>query len=138
MELKPDQEKVEQAEPTAFGYALFRDHILPSVLGRHEEEILYWAGKELASTFPLFEMDEAPGFFREAGWGELTQESSDKREIVYILSPDPEQVKKGARCFTVEAGFLAGQYQKVNGKDSECRPEPDRRQGVVKLILAWE
>ena len=138
MELKPEHAETDNGKPTEFGYALFRDHILPSVLGRHEEEILYWAGKELASEFPLFDMDEASGFFLEAGWGSLSRESSGKREIIYVLEPDPEQVRKGRRCFSVEAGFLAGQYQKIHNRISECRPEPDRKQGVVKLTLAWE
>lgn len=138
MELKPENAETERGKPTEFGYALFRDHILPSVLGRHEEEILYWAGKELASEFPLFDMDEAAGFFLEAGWGMLSRESAGKREIHYVLEPDPEQVKKGRRCYSVEAGFLAAQYQKIHDKMAECRPEPDHRRGTVRLTLAWD
>lgn len=138
MELKPENAGKENEKPTEFGYTLFRDYILPSVLGRHEDEILYWAGKELASEFPLFDMDEAAGFFNEAGWGFLSIASAGKREITYELKPNPELVRKGRCCFSVEAGFLAGQYQKIHDRISECRPEPDRRQGIVKLTLAWE
>lgn len=138
MALKPVKDEAEKTGPTSFGYSLFRDHILPSVLGRHEEEILYWAGKELASSFPLFSMDEAPEFFREAGWGNLEQLSTGKKEIVFELSPDPEDVKKGQRCYSVEAGFLAGQYQKIYEQVSECRPEPDSKIGTIRLTLASE
>lgn len=138
MESKPENAGGESGMPTKFGYALFRDYILPSVLGRHEEEILYWAGKELASEFPLFDMDEAAGFFLEAGWGTLTRESAGKREMIYVLETETEQAKKGRRCYSVEAGFLAGQYQKIHNRVAECRPEADRRQGIVKLTLAWE
>jgi predicted hydrocarbon binding protein len=138
MELKPENAEAGKGKPTEFGYALFRDHILPSVLGRHEEEILYWAGKELASEFPLFDMDEAAGFFLEAGWGMLSRESAGKREIIYVLESDAEQVRKSRRCYAVEAGFLAAQYQKIHDKMAECRPEPDRRQGIVRLTLAWD
>ena len=48
---------------------LLRDHVLPSILGQHEEDILYWAGKEIARKFPVFTIEELPIFFTEAGWG---------------------------------------------------------------------
>ena len=57
--------------PTRFGYEILRDHVLPSILGKHEDEILYWAGKEVARKFPIFGIDELPDFFQEAGWGPL-------------------------------------------------------------------
>ena len=51
-----------------FGYELIRDNILRSVLGKHEEEVLYWAGKELARKFPLFSIEEAASFLnRQVG-----------------------------------------------------------------------
>ena len=60
--------------PTRFGYEIIRDHVLPSILGKNEAEILYWAGKEVARKFPIFTTEELPSFFVEAGWGTLTLE----------------------------------------------------------------
>ena len=57
--------------PTRFGYEILRDHVLPSILGQHEGDILYWSGKEIARKFPIFSVDELPIFFTEAGWGVL-------------------------------------------------------------------
>ena len=37
-----------------FGYELMRDFLLPTILGKHEKDILYWAGKDLARKFPLY------------------------------------------------------------------------------------
>ena len=54
----------------AFGYEIIRDHLLHSILGKHEDDVLYWAGKEVARKFPLFSMSEAAAFCQEAGWGE--------------------------------------------------------------------
>ncbi|WP_040228989.1 YslB family protein [Bhargavaea cecembensis] len=124
-------------EATRFGYELIRDHVLPSVLGKHESDILYWAGKELARTFPLFRMDEAPEFFREAGWGGLSVEREAKKEAVWLLEPDPEYVKRGSRSYMLEAGFLSGQYAKIHECECECHPEPDKKKGLVRLNLVW-
>ena len=36
-----------------FSYLLIRDYLLGNILGEHTDEILYWAGKDLARQFPL-------------------------------------------------------------------------------------
>ena len=121
-----------------FGYELVRDHILRSVLGKHEEEVLYWAGKELARKFPLFTLDEAPLFFEQAGWGALSIEKEEKDEIVYILSGEADTLKVEERCFRLEAGFLAEQIQKINGFLTECYEEKSSKQGIVKFNVKWD
>ncbi len=121
-----------------FGYELVRDHILRSVLGKHEEEVLYWAGKELARKFPLFTLDEAPLFFEQAGWGTLSIEKEEKDEIIYILSGETDILKVEERCFRIEAGFLAEQIQKINGFLTECYEEKSSKQGVVKFNVKWD
>ena len=62
-----------------FGYEIIRDNLLTSILGKHEEDVLYWAGKEIARKFPLFSMDEASSFFEEAGWGSFNIRKANKR-----------------------------------------------------------
>lgn len=121
-----------------FGYELIRDNILRSVLGKHEEEVLYWAGKELARKFPLFSLDEAPMFFEQAGWGILSIEKQDKDEIIYILSGDADTLKAEERCFRIEAGFLAEQTQKINGFLTECYEEKNSKQGTIKFNVKWD
>lgn len=121
-----------------FGYELIRDNILRSVLGKHEEEVLYWAGKELARKFPLFTLDEAPLFFEQAGWGILSIEKQEKDEIIYILSGDADMLKVEERCFRIEAGFLAEQTQKINGFLTECYEEKSSKQGTVKFNVKWD
>ncbi|MGM9949394.1 MAG: YslB family protein [Lysinibacillus sp.] len=121
-----------------FGYELIRDNILRTILGKHEEDVLYWAGKELARKFPLFTLDEAPLFFEQAGWGILSVEKQDKDEIIYVLSGDPDTLKLEERCFKIEAGFLAEQIQKINGFLTECYEEKNSKQGVIKFIIKWD
>lgn len=37
-----------------FGYDILRDYLLPTILGKHEKDVLYWAGKDLARKFPVW------------------------------------------------------------------------------------
>jgi hypothetical protein len=119
---------------TQFGYEIIRDHVLPDILGKHEADILYWAGKSLARKFPLFSLEEAPDFFRQAGFGELALERSSKGEIVFKLSPP----KAEQRCFKLEAGFLAQQKQKIDGFVTEAHEEVFAKKNSVLITLKWD
>lgn len=120
----------------SFGYEIIRDHLLHSILGKHEEDVLYWAGKELARKFPLYSMDETISFFIEAGWGQLTLEKETKDEAFYILSTDGESsLNLEARCFRLEAGFLAEQTQKQLGFLTECYDEKNAKKHYIRFIV---
>ena len=122
-----------------FGYEIIRDHLLQSILGKHEEDVLYWAGKELARKFPLFSMDELPSFFTEAGWGQLMIEKETKDEIHYILMTDEDlSLNIEHRCFRLEAGFLAEQKQKQLGCLTECYEEKNIKKECVRFTLKWD
>lgn len=114
-----------------FGYEIIRDYVLSDVLGKHESDVLYWAGKSLARKFPLFSLDEAADFFNQANFGELVIEKSGKDEIVYILRP----FKIDNRCFKLEAGFLAQQQQKLSGFLTEAYDEVLRKKKLVRITL---
>lgn len=123
---------------TQFGYELLRDHVLPSILGNHEGDILYWAGKELARKFPVFNVEELPSFFIEAGWGTLTLVKSSKNEDFYELTSETQTVKAEQRNFQLEAGFLAEQYQKLNDLLTECHAEPKRKNQSIRFHVKWD
>lgn len=131
-------ENVKYETSTQFGYELIRDHVLPSVLGVHEGEILYWAGKELARKFPIFSIEEIPSFFIEAGWGNLTLLKSSKKESFYELADDVNAIKVELRKFQLEAGFIAEQYQKLNGVLTECYAEPKPNNKSVHFHIKWD
>lgn len=126
------------ATATQFGYELIRDHVLPSVLGVHEGEILYWAGKEIARKFPIFNIEEIPAFFTEAGWGNLTLVKSSKKETFYKLEDDANAIKIEQRKFQLEAGFIAEQYQILHGVLTECHAEPKQRNKSVQFHVKWD
>ena len=124
--------------PTRFGYELLRDHVLPSVLGTHEGEILYWAGKEIARKFPIFSIDELPSFFSEAGWGTLSLGKPSKKEAFYTLSNDTYSMKIIERTYQLEAGFIAEQHQQITGFLTECHAEPKAKNEHVQFQVKWD
>lgn len=123
---------------STFGYELIRDHVLPSILGKHEGDILYWAGKELARKFPVLDIEEIPAFFEEAGWGRLTEEKASKKEFFYKLQSPVEPLRVSERNFQLEAGFIAEQFQKLNGFLTECYAKSNSTDNSVTLHIAWD
>lgn len=121
-----------------FGYELIRDHVLSNILGKHEDDILYWAGKDLARKFPMFTMDETSSFFHEAGWGLLTLERLNKDEAFYVLTGEDDSLQIEGRCFRLEAGFLAQQQQKLSGYLTECFEEKSTKTNSVQLHVKWD
>lgn len=131
------ENKITNTVPS-FGYELIRDHVLSNILGKHENDILYWAGKELARKFPLFSMTEAPTFFNEAGWGDLSLEKESKDEAIYTLHFENQEMDIENRCFRLEAGFLAAQKQHNIGYLTECYNEINKKHDTITFTLKWD
>ena len=121
-----------------FGYELIRDHVLSSILGKHEDDILYWAGKELARKFPCKSQEEIVAFFDDASWGTLTiaKESRDGR--IFHLTNGPEFLQISNRSFRLEAGFIAEQIQQVQGYLTECYDEKHKKQQLITFTVKWD
>lgn len=125
---------VKDSVPT-FGYELIRDHVLSTILGKHESDVLYWAGKDLARKFPLYSMEEAVVFFTEAGWGELELVKQTKDEMTYTLKEATVPLQIEQRSFRLEAGFLAAQKQRNIGFLTECFEEKNIKQKTVSFKI---
>ncbi|WP_339250827.1 YslB family protein [Sporosarcina sp. FSL W8-0480] len=125
--------------PTRLGYEIIRDHVLPGILGKHEDDILYWAGKDVARKFPIFSVDELPDFFAEAGWGTLTPfpGKTSKDEAVFILNQE-DQILLEKRSYQLEAGFIAEQFQKLNGVLTECYGEKVPKENHIRFQVKWD
>lgn len=123
---------------SSFGYEIIRDHILSSILGKHQDDVLYWAGKELARKFPCKSQDELIAFFADACWGtlELMKESKDGR--IFQLTNDPEILQIKQRSFKLEAGFIAEQIQLAKGYLTECYNEKREKQQYVMFTVKWD
>lgn len=121
-----------------FGYELLRDYLVPSILGKHEKDILYWAGKDLARKFPCTDIPLIISFFKDAGWGDLTLEKEMKDGFVFSLTNEPELLKINERNFRLEAGFIAEQIQHFKGVLTECYEEKKEKQLEVIFTVKMD
>lgn len=122
----------------AFGYEILRDYLIPSILGKHEKDVLYWAGKDLARKYPCGDIPLIITFFKDTGWGELTLEKEMKDGYIFHLTNDPDLLHIKTRTFRLEAGFLAEQIQGLNGYLTECHEEKKEKQNIVEFHVKWD
>lgn len=121
-----------------FGYEIIRDQVLSSILGKHENDILYWAGKELARKYPCSDLQLIISFFEDAGWGILTLEKEMKDGAIYQITNAPELLNIANRTFRLEAGFIAQQIQAMNGYLTECYDVKKEKHNIVTLEVKWD
>ena len=125
--------------PTRLGYEILKDHVLPSILGKHQDEILYWAGKSVARKFPVFSSDEIPDFFQEAGWGPLSfSDTRTPKDEVWLTLHEEDTTLIENRSYQLEAGFIAEQFQKLNGFLTECYGEKMLKDKQIRFIVKWD
>lgn len=121
-----------------FGYELIRDYLMPSILGKHEKDILYWAGKDIARKFPCTDIQLIISFFKDAGWGDLSLVKELKDGYVFHLTNEPELLKIQERNFRLEAGFIAEQIQNFKGVLTECLDEKKEKQQQVIFTVKMD
>lgn len=49
---------MEHKRTSLFLNSLYRDFILPTILGSEDKEILYWAGKHVSRKYDLSDIDD--------------------------------------------------------------------------------
>ncbi|XRG77323.1 YslB family protein [Rossellomorea sp. GAMAL-10_SWC] len=126
---------------SGFGYELIRNDLLNDLLGKEQNDILYWAGKMIARKYPLATFEEIIEFFDQAGWGTLTVEEEKKQEVHLTLSSElityRDQQKKNV-SYQLEAGFLAMQIQQQIDVIAETYEEQSKRGDKVKFQVKWD
>ena len=103
----------EHSHVTSFGYELIRDHVLTSILGKHEKDILYWAGKDLARKFPTISYGRSYHFFQRSWLGHFNLRKLQKILLSIRLRHIISSKWSQSRSHRLEAGFLAEQQQKI-------------------------
>lgn len=125
----------------AFGYELLREELLHDLLGKDAPDILYWAGKRLARKYPLQTEEELFSFFIQAGWGNLTKNLENKKEIEYELTSliIQNRCKENAQAtFQLEAGFIAQQIEQKKEVICETFEHPRKKGGKVIFTVKWD
>ncbi|MDG5471000.1 DUF2507 domain-containing protein [Jeotgalibacillus sp. ET6] len=132
----------EENEITAgsFGYSLIRDELLPELLGNHTNEILYWAGKNLARKHPCQNEGELIHFFEKADWGSLKILKQRNDELTLELGGELLKNRienKQAQHFTLEAGFLAEQFAMMKQCQTEAIGQRQKN-AIIQFTLKWD
>lgn len=136
-ETSPQPEQYGDTTVPAFGYELIRNQLIPELLGKETGSILYWAGRKLARLHPLESEEKIAVFFEQAGWGNLELTEKGKSKMVFechsALIESRIKDNPGSVQFTMEAGFIAEQIQKIHGFVAEAYTEV--RTGRVKKVV---
>nr|WP_039813643.1 YslB family protein [Jeotgalibacillus malaysiensis] len=105
-----------------FGARLIRDELIPDLLGNHTKDILYWAGKKLARSYPCSNEGDIISFFERAEWGVLSIIKQKNDEIHFELSGNvvEERIAHNDPVFTLEAGFIAEQIAMIKQYHTEA------------------
>jgi hypothetical protein len=103
-------------------YHLMRDHVLPTITAEFQSSILYWAGRNLATSFIITSYDQLSDFFLEVGWGKLEIIQSKPHIKKLKLSSNHfglRSVTDNPSTFALECGFIAAAASQIEGKESE-------------------
>lgn len=125
----------------AFAYELIREEVLPDIIGKELDRILYWAGKNLARKYTLETLDDMIVFFQQAGWGDLSLVEQNRRELqLQLTSPlITERYKnKQHTTYQLEAGFLAQQTQQQRQVIAEAYENQKKRAEKVLFTVKWD
>ena len=111
-----------------FSLTLLRDRLLPSLLQDDQNEILYWAGKDLAHDIYLHGIKSIQQFFFDAGFGDLQITAQNETGQIWTLSGSIVETRindKKSASFDLEAGFLAAQTERQieHGAESQYQVE---------------
>lgn len=121
-----------------FGYELLREDVLPELLGKEHQTILYWAGKTVARKYPVNSFEEISTFFEKAGWGKLQLIKEKNGEALFELTSPYFEHKKNLST-PLEAGFLAQQIQHIKKFITETN-ETAKTGKIKKMIyqVKWD
>ncbi|MGG4265659.1 YslB family protein [Peribacillus simplex] len=140
-EIQVEEIQSEEFQVPAFGYELIREVLLNDILGKDSNQILYWAGKQLARKFPLNSDQEVIEFFQSAGWGTLEIMKFTKNQMELSLTGEiiSRRMDLHPDChFQLEAGFLAEQFTLQKKFLSESTEEIKRRAKKVIFTIQWD
>ncbi|WP_172189383.1 DUF2507 domain-containing protein [Lentilactobacillus kribbianus] len=92
------------------GQEMLRDDLLPALLGNKVHELSYWAGKRLARSHQLKQLDDLPTFFTQFKLGNLKKTKQTNTEILWLLN-GPIVASRISHVedidFYLEAGIIA-------------------------------
>lgn len=100
---------------------LYRDFLLPTILGDDNATILYWAGKRIARHYDLTDLDDLVEFFNMAEFGKLEKVKERRSSTVFELSGQTieDRLNSDSKEFSLESGMIAEAVEKATGRVTE-------------------
>ncbi|WP_161878652.1 DUF2507 domain-containing protein [Alkalibacterium sp. MB6] len=123
------------------GISLLRDHLLPLLLRDDEQEILYWAGKDLARTYDFTSFDDIKAIMQEVSFGRLELTTQKRSTFECRLEGEiiAERLKTNNQAtFSMETGFLAEAIQEVTGHYTEGTYQIMKKSDAVAIELTFD
>lgn len=115
-----------------------RDVILPSILGKEADDMLYWIGKDLAREYPVATHDDLVILTHQLGLGDLQLERHSKTSQVWRLGGPivAERIHRDEEqtSFGLELGFLAQEIEFQLGTVAEADLS-DRHHDYVEITV---
>ncbi len=115
-----------------------RDVILPSILGKEADDMLYWIGKDLAREYPVATHDDLIILTHQLGLGDLQLQRHDKTSQVWRLGGPivTERIRRDEEqtSFGLELGFLAQEIEFQLGTVAEAELS-DRHHEYVDITV---
>lgn len=127
----------EKQEHLYFLNSIYRDCVLPKILGTDTSDILYWAGKEVSRKYDLSTIDDLQEFFDMANFGELTISKDKHHMIILKLSGQCiiDRINGGSAEFGLESGIIAEALAKQLKTSAESSYEIDTKKSVVSITV---
>lgn len=134
------QDNNPQNEHVYFVNQLYRDFLLPAILGEDDEAILYWGGKRIARKYDLTSFDDVANFFTAAEFGNLSKTKERRNTQNFELSGQSviDRIKSGSREFSLEAGIIAEAIQRQLDRNTECEFKINDRKNIVQLTAKFD
>ncbi|TGY15518.1 YslB family protein [Lactobacillus intestinalis] len=100
---------------------LYRDFLLPTILGNDNATILYWAGKRISRHYDIASFDDLAEFFNMAEFGQLSRTKERRSSVTFELTGQSveDRLNSDSKEFALESGMIAEAVQKETGKTCE-------------------
>ncbi|MBB1068633.1 YslB family protein [Limosilactobacillus sp. RRLNB_1_1] len=126
------------ASHQGLGVGTMRDVILPAILGKETDEMLYWIGKDLARVYPVATTEDLIHLTNQLGFGRLALRKKSNTSQVWRLSGVivKERIQRNDEetSFGLECGFLAQEIEFQLGTVAEAKIF-DRHRDYVEILI---
>lgn len=124
--------------PQGLNTGTLRDVILPAILGKETDEMLYWIGKDLARQYPVATTNDLVTLTQQLAFGDLTLVKKTTTSQIWRLG-GPVIINRASRdneetSFGLECGFLAQEVEFQLNTIVEAKVN-DRHHDYVEILL---